>query len=91
MSTTEALRLQLDALQHDFYALQVENRKLRERGPLEELQDVEQELAQTREENVRLVQQLSGLSENEEVQAEINSLKTDNERLRNQARATRDT
>lgn len=63
MSTTEALRTQLDAVQTELYQLQVENRKLREADPQQaQLLDVEGELAQTREENVCLAQQISELS-----------------------------
>ena len=63
MTTTEALRLQLDALQTELYQLQAENKKLREAEPQQaQLLDVEGELAQTREENVRLAQQISELS-----------------------------
>ena len=64
MSTTEALRTRLDALQTELYALQAENRRLREAQPEQaNLVDVENELAQTREENVRLVQQVSQLTQ----------------------------
>ena len=60
MSTTEALRVQLDALQTEYYALQTENRRLREAQPEQaNLADLE---AQTREENVKLVQEVSQLS-----------------------------
>ena len=56
MSTTEALRTRLDALQT------AENRRLREAEPEKaQLVDVEGELAQTREENVCLAQQISEL------------------------------
>lgn len=64
MSTTEALRIQLDALQAELYALQAENRKLREAWPEQAtLVDVENELAQTREEKVKLVRQVSQLAQ----------------------------
>ena len=54
MSTTEALRMQLDALQTD--SLKVENRRLREEQPkLAEEFDLERELAATREENHKLL------------------------------------
>ena len=63
MSTTEALRVQLDALQTEYYALQNENRRLREAQPEQaNLVDLEDELAQTREENVKLLQEVSQLS-----------------------------
>ena len=63
MSTTEALRTQLDALQNQMYALEAENRRLRDEQPeLAERVDIEEELKQTREENVRLAQQISELS-----------------------------
>ena len=63
MSTTEALRTRLDVLQTELYQLQTENRRLREAEPEKaQLVDVEGELAQTREENVRLAQQISKLS-----------------------------
>ena len=55
MSTTEALRTQLDAVQTELH-----NRKIREAEPQQaQLLDVEGELAQTHEENVRLAQQIS--------------------------------
>ena len=58
----EALRTQLDALQIELYQVQAENRRLREANPQQaQLLDVEEELAQTREENVRLAQQINEL------------------------------
>ena len=63
MSTTEALQTQLDALQNQMYALEAENRRLRDKHPeLSERVDIEEELKQTREEKVRLAQQISELS-----------------------------
>ena len=59
----EAPRIQLDALQAELYALQAENRKLREAQPERAtLVDVENKLAQTRE-NFKLVQQVSQLAQ----------------------------
>ena len=67
MSTTEALRTRLDAMQTELYKLQVENRRLREEKPEQaQLLEVEEELAQTREENVRLAQQISEWSRSAE-------------------------
>lgn len=67
MSTTEALRTKLDALQAQVYELQAKNRRLREADPERTgLLDLEEELTQTREENVRLAQQVSELSRNKE-------------------------
>lgn len=52
----------MDALQAEFYALQAENRKLREAWAEQaNLLDVVNKLAQTREESIRLVQQVSQL------------------------------
>ena len=63
MSTTEALRTRLDVLQTEYYQLQPENKRLRETDPQQtQLVDVEGELAQTREEDVRLAQKISELS-----------------------------
>ena len=62
MSTTEALRMQLDALQSECNALKVENRRLREEHPAEAKElELEQELAETRGENVRLAQTITRL------------------------------
>ena len=62
MSTTEALRMQLDALQLEYNALKVENRRLREEHPAEAKElELEQELAETRGENVRLAQTITRL------------------------------
>ena len=64
MSTTEALRTQLDAVNTQLYALEAENRRQREERPeLAERIHVEEELKQTREENVNLAQQISELEE----------------------------
>ena len=64
MSTTEALGTQLDALQTQFYEVQAENRRLREANPEHaQLLVVEDKLTQTREENVRLAQQIHELSQ----------------------------
>ena len=63
MSTNEALRTQLDALQAKLYALEVENQRLREERPEQaEVADLEDKLKQVQEENVRLSQQVSELS-----------------------------
>ena len=71
MSTTEALRTQLDALQAECNALTVENRRLREEHPTEAKElDLEQELVATREENVRLSQIITRLESTREVQEE---------------------
>ena len=64
MSTTEALRTRLDALQREFYAVQAENRKLKEKNPQQaEALELEQELSQSREENVQMAQEISELRE----------------------------
>ena len=64
MSTTEALRRQLDALQREFYEVQAENRKLKEKTPQQaEALELEQELSQSREENVQMAQEISELRE----------------------------
>ena len=64
MSATEALRTQLDALQREFYAVQAENRKLKEKNPQQaEALELEQELSQSREENVQMAQEISELRE----------------------------
>jgi len=48
MSTTEALRTQLAALQTDYYALQAENRRFKEANPQQaEALDTERELQQS--------------------------------------------
>ena len=62
MSTTEALRMQLDQLQTKYNSLEVENRRLREERPQhsEEL-DLERELTETRQENVQLLQTITSL------------------------------
>ena len=63
MSANEALRTQLDAVRTELYALQAENRRLKEANPdRAELLTTEQELQQTREENVKLVQQIDALT-----------------------------
>ena len=63
MSTTEALRLQLQAAQTELNAVQVENRRLRDGNPFgAQLQDMDAELAQMREDNVRLVQEIDRLT-----------------------------
>ena len=52
--------MQLDALRTEFHAIEVENRRLREENPEgAEAQDLERELREAQEENVRLAQQLS--------------------------------
>ena len=62
MSTTEALRMQLDQLQIKYNLLEVENRSLREvrAEHLEEL-DLERELTETRQENVQLLKTITSL------------------------------
>ena len=63
MSTTEALRTQLDALQSQLYALETENRRLREDRPERaERVDLEVELKEMQEQNIRLSQRVSELS-----------------------------
>ena len=63
MSTTEALRTQLDALQSQLYALEAENRRLREDRPERaEMVDLEVELKEMQEQNIRLSQRVSELS-----------------------------
>ena len=86
MSTTEALRTQLDAVQTDLYRLQSENRKLREAEPQQaQLLDVEGELAQTREENVHLAQQISKLQvQLPNVEGELAHTREENVRLAQQ-------
>ena len=64
MSTTEALRTQLDVLQSQLYVLEAQNRKLRDERPERaELVDIEEELKQIQEENVRLSQRISELGQ----------------------------
>ena len=62
MSTTEALRMQLDQLQTRYNLLEVENRRLRDEKPQhsEEL-DLERELTETRQENIQLLQTITSL------------------------------
>ena len=86
MSTTEALRTQLDAVQTDLYRLQSKNRKLREAEPQQaQLLDVEGELAQTREENVHLAQQISKLQvQLPNVEGELAHTREENVRLAQQ-------
>ena len=62
MSTTEALRKQLDQLRTQYNLLDSQNRRLREEQPqrVEEL-DLEGEIAETRQENVGLVQTIATL------------------------------
>ena len=67
MSTTEALRTQLDALRSQLYALEAQNRKLRDERPERaELVDIEEELKQTQAESVRLSQRISELGQAQE-------------------------
>ena len=62
MSAAEALHLQLETLQTELCATKAENR--RDANPQQaELLETESELAHTREENVRLVQEVNRLSE----------------------------
>ena len=64
MSTTEAVRTHLEALQREFYEVQAENRKLKEKNPQQaEALKLEQELSQSREENVQMAQEISELRE----------------------------
>ena len=59
MSATEMLRTQFDALQVECNGLQAENRMLQEERPDQaHAVDLERELAETREENVRLSQEV---------------------------------
>lgn len=88
--STESLRTQLDNVQTELYQVAADNRKLRDAEPdRAQLLDVEGELAQTREENVRLAQQISKLSRNREDQearlVEQQSLKETIARLENEA------
>ena len=62
MPSMEALCAQLDALQVEFY-VQAVNRKLQAWAKQANLVDVKNELAQMREENVKLVQQISQLAQ----------------------------
>ena len=59
MSTIEALKTQLDALQTNYYELQVKNQMLcKEKPEQAELADLESELTQSKQEKVALVQQV---------------------------------
>ena len=59
MSATETLRTQLDALQVERNGLQAGNRMLRDERPDQaHAVDLERELAETREKNVRLSQEV---------------------------------
>ena len=70
MSTTEALRTQLDTLRLQLYALETENRKLRDVHPERaEIMDMEEELRQTQKENVRLAQWISDFSQDQSQEA----------------------
>ena len=62
MSTTETLSTQLDVLQEEQNGLLAENRKLRNERPDQvRVADLEGELAETQEENVRLSQAVAQL------------------------------
>ena len=62
MSTTEALRTQLDALRLEKQRLEVENARLREANPEGAAQtDAETEMAQCRAENERLTREAAQL------------------------------
>ena len=62
MGTREVLRTQLDAVKADLHALQVENRRLKEDRPEQAaLLQTETDLTQTREDNVRVTQELTQL------------------------------
>ena len=62
MSTTEALRTQLDALRLEKQRLEIENARLREANPEGAAQtDAETEMAQCRAENERLTQEAAQL------------------------------
>ena len=78
MSATEALRTQLDALQAECNTLKVENQRLRDEHPTQAKElDLEQELAETRGENICLLQTIAqledtlGARENEEAVATL--------------------
>ena len=73
MSTTETLRMQLDALRTEFHVIKAENRRLREENPERaEVQDLERELQASQEENVRLAQQLSEAGQSDRHSGETN-------------------
>ena len=62
MSTTEALRTQLDVLQTQYNLLEVQNRRLRDENPQQdEVLQLEHELDETRQENVQLSQTIVAL------------------------------
>ena len=62
MSTTEALRTQLDVLQTQYNLLKVQNRRLRDENPQQdEVLQLEHELDETRQENVQLSQTIVAL------------------------------
>ena len=97
MSTTEALRTQLDALQTEFHKIEAENRKLKDRNPQgAEALELERELTETQAENVRLAQLLSEAQSNAssdseksgeglpEAHVRISELETETEELRRQ-------
>ena len=64
MSTTENLRTQLDALKTKLYGLEVENQRLWDERPEQAAAvDLEDELKQAQEENVRLSQRVNKLSD----------------------------
>ena len=97
MSTTEALRTQLDALQTEFHKIEAENRKLKDKNPQgAEALELERELTETQAENVRLAQLLSEAQSNaasdseksgeglSEAHARISELETETEELRRQ-------
>ena len=62
MSTIEARKTQLEVLETVYYKLQVRNSKLLKEKPEQaELEDLESELTQSKQENVVLVQQVDNL------------------------------
>jgi uncharacterized protein YlxW (UPF0749 family) len=64
MLTTENLRTQLDALKTKLYGLEVENQRLWDERPEQAAAvDLEDELKQAQEENVRLSQRVNKLSD----------------------------
>ena len=67
MSTTEALRTQLDALQVERNRLMAQNRKLQDKQPERaSAVDMEGELTETQEENVRLAHTVTQLEAEQE-------------------------
>ena len=78
MSTTEALRTQLDALRVEHNVLQAENRRLRDEQPDRASEiDLENELAATREENIRLSQAVTRLNTEQAKRQRETEMQTD--------------